>query len=159
RASIMCGIFGASGSMASATAFTAGNLVVVRVGDGSAVMTTAATPTYLEEIQPTGAGPVQVIALPTVLSDSNKRCTFSGRATSAGHLKRSLDGAYLTVGGFDADVGTASVNATDSTTVNRVIARIDREGGVDTSTALTDAYGGTAIELGQIRSVLSDNGQ
>ena len=153
------GVVGFMASMANGRGLTPGNIVVVRVGDGAAALTTSATPTYLEEFQPwTGTSAVQVIPMPTVLSGSNKRFTLSGRATSEAHLKRSLDGNYLTLGGFDADVGTASVNATTSAAVNRVIARIAGNGAIDTSTALTDAYGGTAIELGQIRSVISDNG-
>jgi hypothetical protein len=121
--------------------FTPGNLVVSRVGDGSAALTSAAQARFLDEYTPAGVF-VQTVALPTTVSGSQRRCTDSGTATSNGFITQSADGRYLLAAGYDAAPGTASVTGTTSTAVNRVIARIGLDGTVDTSTALTDAYSG-----------------
>jgi len=118
---------------------TPGNLVVSRVGDGSAALTGAATARFLDEYTPAGVF-VQTIALPTAVSGGNRRFTDSGSATSNGFVTQSVDGRYLLAAGYDASVGTASVTSSAAATTNRVIARIALDGTVDTSTALGDAY-------------------
>jgi hypothetical protein len=131
---------------------TYGNVVVVRVGDGSAPLTNASTPTFLDEYTPAGAF-VQSIPLPTAVSGLNQPCTNSGTATSEGFLNVSTNGFYLLVGGYGVAPGTASVAASTNPPVPRVIARVDVLGQVDTTTALGDAY-----STRNIRSVASDNG-
>src|SRR5436190_14750865 len=63
--------------MAPFSAFTAGNLVVYRVGDGSASLNANAAAVFLDEYTASGAL-VQSIAMPTAVSGSNKRLTASG---------------------------------------------------------------------------------
>src|SRR5438128_9770406 len=79
--------------------------------------------------------------------------TASGTGTSEGLMTLSKDGRYLTATGYDADVGTAAVAGTTSASVNRIIARVDSNGTVDTTTALTDAATG-----GNPRSAVTTNG-
>ena len=86
-----------SANHASAAAFTLGDLVVVRVGDGSAALSSAATATFLDEYTPGGVL-VQTIPLPTALSGLNQPLTLSGSATSEGFLALSQNGLYLTMG-------------------------------------------------------------
>ena len=57
--------------------FTAGNLAVVRVGDGSAALSSVATATFIDEIT-TGGTLVQSIALPP---SGGSPLTLSGSAT------------------------------------------------------------------------------
>ncbi len=137
---------------AHAAAFTAGNLVVYRVGTGSGTLGTSAAAVFLDEYTPSGTL-VQTIAMPTAVSGSNRRLTAAGSSTSEGFLTRSADGQYIVLAGYDADVGTATVASTTSATVNRVIGRVDASGTVNTSTALTDA-----ISAGNARSAASTNG-
>ncbi|MFO1031950.1 MAG: hypothetical protein U1F60_12810 [Planctomycetota bacterium] len=132
--------------------FTTGNLVLVRVGDGAAALTNAATPVFVEEYTPAGAL-VQSIPMPTVASGTNQRLLMSGTATSEGFLNLSTNGLFLMLGGYDAAPGTASIATSVNPGVARVIARIDPAGTVDTSTALTDAFSGR-----NLRSVASDDG-
>src|SRR2546429_280991 len=80
----------------AASPFTAGNLVVYRVGDGLSALGSAATPVFLDEYTPAGVF-VQTIAVPTTTSGSNRALTASGTATSEGLLTRSIDGQYLTL--------------------------------------------------------------
>jgi uncharacterized repeat protein (TIGR01451 family) len=127
---------------AQAAAFTAGNLVVYRIGDGSAALTTAGTAIFLDEYTTSGTL-VQTIALPNTAAAAN-RIVGSGSSTSEGWLTRSADGQYLVLPGYRADLGTAAVGGTTAAVANRVIARIDSAGAIDTTTALTDTASGTA---------------
>lgn len=136
----------------AAADFGAGNVVVVRMGDGSGALSSTAAPEFLDEYSPSGVL-VQTVALPTTVSGSNRRLTDSGSATSTGSLNRSADGRYLTLAGYDAAPGTAGVVATTSAATNRVIARVGADGVVDTSTALSDAY-----SANNIRGVVTDDG-
>lgn len=122
--------------------FTIGNIVVVRVGDGSAALSSAATPTFLDEYTPTGTY-VQTIAMPTVASGLNQPFTNAGSSTSEGFLNISENGLYLLLAGYSAAPGTLAVPTTPAATTPRVIARVDLGGVIDTSTTLPDAYNGT----------------
>ncbi len=139
-----------------AAGFTAGNIVVYRVGDGAAGLTSAAAAVFLDEYTPAGAL-VQSIALPTAVSGSNRRLTSSGTATNEGMLTRSADGLYIALTGYDANVGTLAVAGTTSTAVNRVIGRADTAGNVDTSTVFAGTAG-NSFSTGGIRSATSDGG-
>src|SRR5262249_37081183 len=59
----------------------------------------------------------------------------------------------VTLAGYDADPGTASVASTTSSTVARVVARVDGDGGVDTTTAVTDTFSGN-----NVRGAVTDDG-
>ena len=49
-------------------------------------------------------------------------------------INLSVDGRYLTVTGYHASPGTATVASSLATSVNRVIGRVDAAGNVDTTT-------------------------
>jgi len=136
----------------AASGFTAGNLVIYRVGDGTAALGSTATAVFLDEYTTAGTF-VQSIPMPTTVNGSNKRLTGSGTATSEGLLTRSVDGRFLTLAGYDAALATASITTSASTTINRVIGRVDASATIDTTTALTDAISG-----GNPRSAVSTNG-
>jgi hypothetical protein len=124
------------------TAFTPGNFVAVRVGDGSATLTSAATPVFLAEYTPAGTL-VQTIPMPTADAGSNFAFTNSGTATSDNNLTRSADGRYLVLAGYNAAPGTASITGTAAATTNRIIGRVAADGSFDTSTRINDAFGTT----------------
>lgn len=151
----MLAVRGFSG--ASAAPFTPGNLVVVRIGDGTALLTSAATATFLLEYTPAGVL-VQTIALPTTATGTNSILTNTGSSTSDALLTRSVDGRYLVLTGYDATLGTLALTTTAAATNNRVIGRVDANGTIDTSTRLADAFSGTALSGANIRSAASVNG-
>ncbi len=129
-------------TVAHAAGFTAGNLVVERVGDGTTTLSGAAAPVFLDEVTTAGS-PVQSIALPTTDSSPNHALTASGTAASEGGLSLSGDGHSLSLEGYDLTVGTGGVSGTGGTggsAVARTAAIVSASGAVDTSTALTDAY-------------------
>jgi hypothetical protein len=125
-------------SSAAAAPFTAGNVVVYRVGDGGAALANTGSPVFVDEFTPAGAL-VQSIALPTVASGSQKQLISSGTATSEGQMTRSGDGQYLIVPGYARDLGgTGSLSSSAAADVPRAVGRVRFDGAVDTSTALTD---------------------
>src|SRR5262245_52851483 len=84
---------------ADASNFTPGNVVVVRVGDGSATLSNASTAVFLDEYSPSGTL-VQTIVMPTAVAGSNNPLTNSGTATSEGYLNLSINGQYLIQAGY-----------------------------------------------------------
>ncbi len=133
-------------------AFGSGNLIIYRVGDGSAALTSRATAVFLDEYTPDGEW-VQSIALPTTPSGTHKPLVASGNATTEGMLTLSANGEYLVLTGYARSLGgSAAVHAFTSTDVPRVIARVDAKGQVDTSTSTT------SFSEGNIRGVASTDG-
>ncbi|WP_148044972.1 hypothetical protein [Nocardioides marmorisolisilvae] len=143
-------------SSAHADTWTGGDLVVYRVGNGSAGLTNAAAPVFLDSFHAAGGAPFASLALPTTTADGNKPLTAAGLSRSEGQLTRSADGHYLAVTGYAATPGTTgpsgtSLTASDKNTVGRVVGIVDANGGVDTSTVLTGSKAPTII-----RSAVTD---
>ena len=131
-------------------AFTAGNIVVYRVGAGAAALSSAATQVFLDEYTTAGVL-VQSIPLPTATSGMQDALTASGTATSEGLISDSANGRELLLTGYDATVGTASVNSTMAAADPRVVGIVAANGMVDTSTVLTNF--GTANNIRSAASV------
>lgn len=134
-------------------AFTPGNIAVAVVGDGSAALTSAATPVFVAEYT-LGGKLVQRIALPTANNGSVRAFTNSGTSTSD-NITRTTDGRYLLLTGYNAVPGTAGIVTTTNsgTTNNRLIARVAVDGSVDDNTRISDAFSG-----GNIRTAVSTDG-
>lgn len=140
------------------SAFTAGNLVVLRVGDGVTTLSSAASQGALVELTTAGANPsggANVIALPSFASGGNNQggITFSGTANSTAGLNLSSDGQYLTVIGYDAQVGTASVSGTTAGSANRSVALIGSTGDVNIVARLN-----AALSTDTARAVVTTDG-
>src|SRR4051812_48316445 len=88
---IVCRVAGAQ----SPAPFTSGNILVLRVGNGSATVASTANPVFLDEYPPTGTL-VQVIALPVVggIGDTLYRATF-GSGNAEGLINLSANGQYV----------------------------------------------------------------
>jgi hypothetical protein len=117
---------------------------VIRVGDGAAALTSASTAVFLEE-RDAGGTVIRTIPLPTMASGSNAPFTLGGSLTAEGGLSRSADGRYVTLIGYAAAPGVATINTTrnrttDATRTNRLIARVAADGTVDTSTRMLNAF-------------------
>ena len=133
---------------ATTTAFTAGDLVVYRVGDGSSSLSSTSAPVFLDEYSPTGVL-VESVPLPTATSGSANEFSDAGSAASDGELTLSANGQYLLAAGYDSPVGTSNVTSTSAVT----IARAAVDGSVDTSTVLPSFAAGN-----NVRSAVSSNG-
>ncbi|UAY51022.1 T9SS type A sorting domain-containing protein [Ferruginibacter albus] len=138
--------------LSHAQSFTAGNIVVYKVGDGTTTLSNASFPITLDEYSPAG-----VLALshpmPTAASGSNKRIVASGSATSEGQMTRSYDKRYLIVPGYDAATGVTGIASTTASANNRMVGIVGFDGSIDATTALTDAYSGN-----NLRGATSTNG-
>ncbi|WP_375502411.1 beta strand repeat-containing protein [uncultured Jatrophihabitans sp.] len=134
--------------------FTAGNVVVYRVGSGGSALSANGTAVYLDEFGSAGGSPVQSVPLPTAANGANKPLVASGSAGSEGLLSLSADGRYLVATGYAAAVGTAGLSSSAAASVPRTVARVDAADNIDTTTALTDF-----ADANNPRSATSADGQ
>jgi autotransporter-associated beta strand protein len=144
----------ASGSVTSSVAaltirtpFTTRNLAVVRMGDGSANLTSAGTPEFVDEYNPAGTL-VQSIALPT---NGVNALVDSGSATSDGALSRAADGSAICVPGYNASVGTPSITGTSAASVPREVASLSAGAGFTIAASTT-----TQFSANNLRSAATD---
>ena len=100
---------------AHAGAFTGGNLLVQRMGDGSTTLGSAATQVSVLEFASTGGSAVQTINMPTTGSN---QVTDAGSAASDGYLN--VYSGYVGVSGYNNATGTANV-ASQNTKVGTVL--------------------------------------
>ncbi len=140
-------------AVARANSFTPGDLVVTRVGTGSAALTPNAAAVFLDEYTTAGVL-VQSIALPTSSSGANVALTLTGTngTTSKfpeGLLQLSPDGTTLSLAGYNQTPGKAI--STSSSTTNRVVATVSASGIVDTTTVIN-----SGSSLGIVRSAVTD---
>jgi hypothetical protein len=124
--------------------FTAGNIVVYRVGDGSATLSLTMEKVYLDEYTPSGTL-VQSILMPT----TGKKVSMFGRG-DGGYLTLSGNGKYLVVPGWDVDAG---VTVSSVAGLSRSLGLVDFNGTISNVTAVTNNPGNT-----QIASTITDDG-
>ncbi|MDI7267661.1 MAG: hypothetical protein QME96_06675 [Myxococcota bacterium] len=127
-------------------------VIVIRVGVGSAALGSAATPVFLEQRNLSGVL-LRTVPLPTAVSGTNQPLTLSGSATSEGNLTLAATGAFLALAGYAAEPGVAGIAATTASAVNRVVARVNVDFGVDTSTRFATAFSG-----GNVRGAATSDG-
>ena len=142
-------VFTLVGGSGHAGPITAGDLVIYRVGDGTATMGSTATAVFLDEYTTLGTF-VQSIALPTT---GTSELTAVGTANTEGVISRSQDGTKLIYTGYRKAAGTANPGTDTAAVTGRVLATVDLLGTVNTTIALTDAGGN-----GTIRSATSVDG-
>ena len=129
------------------------SIIVSRVGTASSTLSGRGNEIYLDEYNSSGFL-IQSFPLPTSSSGTNRRLVVAGDNISEGGLSRSADGRYLIISGYDAAIPyPVNVSGTAGSSIRRVIGRVDHEGNVDTTTALTD-FASTGVP----RSVVSMDG-
>src|SRR3954469_15887977 len=102
--------------------FTAGNIVLYRVGDGTTALNDDYFKVYLDEYTPAGAL-VQTIEMP---STGPKKINNIGRSPATSLLSLSANGKYLVVPGFNEPLGAFN-------DMNRSIGLVDFNGGGNVS--------------------------
>ncbi len=132
--------------------FIPGRLAVLRVGDGSASLSSAAAAVTIEQYSITGIdqSPSFAVSLPAT---GALAITLSGTASSEGALARSANGRYLTFGGFNAEVGTAGVAGTPAENVNRAVGLLDAAGIYSLPVKSSTAFSGS-----DVRSAVTGDG-
>lgn len=138
---------------ANAASITPGDLLVYRVGSGTGSLINTGNPVFVDEYTTAGSL-VQSIPMPTASDGTNLPLIAYGTSSAEGMLNLSTDGNYLLLTGYGTTTGGATVlSATTSAAVPRVIGRVDMNGNVNTTTALTDF-----ASAGNPRGVASTNG-
>ncbi|MGA2496928.1 MAG: hypothetical protein ABSH20_04270 [Tepidisphaeraceae bacterium] len=123
---------------AGAADMTPGDLLIYRVGDGSASLVKTGNPVFLDEYSQSGTL-VASFAVPTTPSGANHSLFASGTATSEGMLTLSADGRYVSFTGYESlSAGAGSLASSLAADNNRVVGLIDAHGNIDTTTALSD---------------------
>jgi hypothetical protein len=126
-------------SLSVAAQMAPGNIVVNTVGNGSSTLSNAAWRVNARVINQANGNTLNNFSGPVNPSSGNK-LSNSGSATSEGSLNLSLNGRYLTMVGYNADSTQTSVANTASSSVARVIARIDSAGNYDVTTSTSSRY-------------------
>jgi hypothetical protein len=154
-----------SSQATSGSPIAAGDLVVLRVGDGNTVATGAGLPVSLLDYKITYTGVVptsltlqQTIDLPTATSGTaptsgDRWLVQGGTAGGEGGLFLSTNGQYMTLVGYNRPIG-GTLNGSGSDTEDRVVGRLDLNTGVvDTTTTLVPGAATAAV-----RSAFTTNG-
>ncbi|XVJ67606.1 MAG: T9SS type A sorting domain-containing protein [Lacibacter sp.] len=123
--------------------FTSGNLVVVRLGNGTVYNGGAAARCFLDEYTTSGTL-VQTIAMPVTASGGNRKFMLNN-GFYGGQITLSGDNRYLLVPGFDVDEFSQPLTSFTPSIAPRIVARIDKNGTINTTTS-TGAYNGESIE-------------
>src|SRR5262245_57461448 len=144
---LIAAVAGTAAPRANAAAFTPGNLAVLRVGDGNITLTSTSTNVFIDEYT-TGGVLVQTIAMPT---SGASALVNSGTSTSEGFLSRSPNGKLLCFGGYNTNIGVASVSGTTAAAAPRAIGSVNGAGSFALVTASPVFNGGS-----NIRSATSD---
>jgi len=132
-------------SGANAAAFTAGNLAVSRVGDGSTTLANSGGPMSLLEFTTTGIFVQNIIVSSTVSSGLQT----GGTAVSEGAISLSANGQSLTLAGYIPPFGSAgSLSGRNSTDAPRGYVTIGADGSVSSPTTLGTAFSGNNIRSG-----------
>lgn len=122
--------------------------MVVRIGDAgdtvNASTVGAAVPAFIEERFLTNGAVKRTIALPQVASTGNNPFVLATAQDGEGTLTRSADGRFLTLAGYATAPAAADPVALAG--VQRVVARIDAAGAVDTTTLLGTAFAGDTVQ-------------
>ncbi len=130
------------------TNFVPGNVVALRMGSGSGALSSAGTPVFLEEMSVSGI--VSTVALPTTGAN---RMVLHGSSSAEAQMTRSSDGTLLVLPGYDAAVGTATINATTAVAAPRVVSTIGLNAGT-----FSRQFSSTTIFSGQNFRSAASNG-
>jgi hypothetical protein len=133
----------------STAPFIAGNLAVLRLGNGTELLGSSGNSVFIDQFTTNGtlAGS---IAIPD--NDTNA-LLISGSASSEGALTRSPDGRLLIFAGYNlaltnaANIGSSLANAAAST-VPRAVAVVDALGSYQLTGVTTGQYGGNNMRSG-----------
>jgi trimeric autotransporter adhesin len=125
--------------------FTPGNLTVLKVGDGSGALSSAAWPISVVEYTTSGAPTGVSVNFP---SSGLLKITNSGSATSEGMMGLSAERDLLVVAGYDAPSGTAAIASTSSATYNRELFGVTSGSGYSKLASSGTAYSGNNIRSG-----------
>jgi len=124
-----------------------GDLAVLRIGDGSATLTSASTAGFVD-LYTTAAGQLGPVSTTAIPSTGGSALTWSGSATSEGALGLSADGTLLTFAGYNVAKGTASIASTTSASVSRGVGTVNLAGTYALGATTATQFSGNNIRSG-----------
>jgi len=116
---------------------TPGNLVILRVGNGSSTLNGNTRALSLVEITQSGSN-ASTYNVPTSNSGSNYRLTLRGNAEIESCINLAQDATKIVFPGYVTDPGTNNPNSTSSSIIPRGFGILDSSGLLNTSTTTTD---------------------
>ena len=125
--------------------FTRGNLVVLKSGDGSAALSSAATAVFAVEYTTSGSATGFSVALPTATVSGVPPITISGSASSEGQMTMSAERDRLILEGYNGVAGTASIVNTAASANAREIFSINSSGTYALGVSSSSAYSANNI--------------
>ncbi len=130
----------------SSSQFAAGNLAVLRVGDGGESLSSHGNSVFIDQFTP-GGTLVDSIAIP---DNATNALLISGSASSEGALGRSPDGRLLIFAGYNIAFtnSTSSLSGSTSTDVPRVLGVVDANGAFALVGFTTNQYSGNNMRSG-----------
>ena len=138
----------ALGCFSASAQFSAGNLAVLRVGDGSTTLGGLGNNVSILEYT-TGGGLANTYNIP---STGPNAIVLTGNATAEGALSLSSDGSLLTFAGYNtAPLGSGTLATSSGTTVPRAIVQLNSAGVSSIGSSST-----TAFSAASFRSAVSD---
>ena len=130
----------------SAQQFLAGNLAVLRVGDGAESLSSHGTSVFLDQFSTNGTF-LNSVAVP---DNATNALIISGSASSEGGLSRSADGRLLLFAGYHIALtnSTSSLASSSSKSVPRVLGALDLAGAFALVGVTTNQYSKNNIRSG-----------
>ncbi|HEX8823263.1 MAG TPA: hypothetical protein VF794_25260 [Archangium sp.] len=110
---------------------------VLRAGDGSAALSSAAAAIFIETYDLRKNVLVGTKAITGL--------TVAGSSGSEGYVSRSTDGRYVVFAGYSAAAGTAAVAATTASATPRVVGRLDGSGNFVVAATLNTAFSASNV--------------
>ena len=127
-------------ALSNAQAVPGGSLIVLREGDGSAALSSVATPIFFDNFN-TGGSILNSFAVPTT---GGGAVTNSGSATSEGSINYA--NGQISFVGYRADAGTTGVVGTTSAAVNRIVGTFNTNtGAIGTAGTISDQFSANNI--------------
>ena len=130
----------------SGAPFTAGNLAVLRIGDGTETLGSSGNSIFIDQFTTNGT-----LAGSIVLPDNaTNALIISGSASSEGALTRSADGRLLIVGGYNIALtnSASSLPGSSSTNVPRALGVLDALGNFTLVGVTTSQYSANNMRAG-----------
>jgi hypothetical protein len=130
----------------SATAFTAGNLAVLRIGDGTTNLASSGNSVFIDQFTTNGAL-AGSIAIP---DNATNALIISGSASSEGALTRSADGRLLVIGGYNIALtnSVSSLSGASAVAAPRALGVVDALGSFALAGVTTNQYSANNMRSG-----------
>jgi hypothetical protein len=127
----------------------AADIYVLQIGDGVAPLSTSAAALTVQKFADSGGSPLASLAMPIAAGAGSvpNPIVVRGNSSTESYMHLSTNGQYLVMGGYGTTPGTATPDTAGGWA--RIVGRVQLSNftstGIDTTTALTDAFMGSSF--------------